>query len=76
MSGVVSAVTSIFKSPKTPSAPTIATAPAATSNTEQVKEAARMEADKLRKRRGAASTFVTGAAGVTGQAPGQRASLG
>lgn len=50
--------------------------PVVTQNTEAVKEAARLEADRLRKRRGAASTILTGPAGVLGSAPGQQVTLG
>lgn len=43
---------------------------------EAVKAAAMREAEILKKRRGAASTIVTGNTGVSGQAPGSKATLG
>lgn len=47
-----------------------------TEDTEAVKEAARREADRLRRRRGFQSTILTGPAGVSGAAPGTKAVLG
>lgn len=48
----------------------------ATDDDEAVKAAAMREADILKKRRGAAATIVTGNTGVTGTAPGTKATLG
>ncbi len=50
---------------------------APTQNTEAVKEAAKREADMLRKRRrGFTSTILTGPSGVTGATPGTKTTLG
>lgn len=80
MSGVVRAVTSIFKSPDKPSAPPppppVISAPPATDNTEAVKEAAKREAEAVKKRKGYSSTFITGPTGLSGSSSGQRNTLG
>lgn len=56
------------------STPTIL--PAASETDLAVKEAARREAERLRKRRGFQSTIVTGTGGVAGPAPGTGTILG
>lgn len=72
MSGAIS---SIFGGgPKTVAPPPLV-APV-TEDTEAVKEAARREADRLKRRRGFQSTILTGPAGVSGSVPGTKAVLG
>ena len=61
----------LFSKPK---APTIM-APV-TDDTAAVKEAARLEAEGLRKRRGMASTILTGSQGITTSPDLLRATLG
>ena len=51
-------------------------APPVTDDTEEVKAAAFREAERLRKKRGFASTVATSPTGVMGNAPGSRNSLG
>ena len=64
----------IFGSSAPAPAPTL-TAPV-TDNTEAVKEAARREAELLRRRRGFQSTILTGPGGAQGAVPGTKAILG
>jgi len=65
----------LFSSVKKTKAPAF-TAPPVTDDTEAVKEAALRESERLRKRKGFASTIVTGPTGVSGNAPGTRNTLG
>lgn len=63
---VASTATSIYAAAKTPKAPTVIT-DSATQSKESV-EAAYAQSESLRKRRGAASTILTGPQGVSGSA--------
>ena len=62
----------LFRSPRMP---TVATEPI-TEDDPKVKEAERVEAERLRKRRGMASTIMTGPQGVLGTPDLLRAELG
>jgi hypothetical protein len=71
MSGVYSAVKGIFTPPKPPKVRDVVT-----DDDAGVKEAARLEAENLRKRRGMASTILTGPSGVTDTPSLIKATLG
>jgi len=59
----MSAFTNLFRKPKSPTKVMPESEPV-TDDSEEVKEAAAREADALRKRRGRASTILTGPGGV------------
>lgn len=63
---------SLFSKPSPPPAP----APIVTDDTESVKEAARAEAERMRKRRGMKSTILTGPGGVMDTASILKTTLG
>ena len=64
-------MSALFSSPKTPKVQM-----PVTDDDAEVKEAARLEAENLRKRRGMASTILSGPQGVTDQPSLIKATLG
>lgn len=59
----------IIPKPEAPKLPMPAAAKPITTDTTAVKEAARLESERMKKRRGLASTILTGPQGLTGQNP-------